>query len=349
MSPTKPLPRKDEDSAWKHILEVRLREFLAFYFPSIARRIDWSGKPAFLKQELQRILPRSEGRKHIVDALARTRLRDGGEAWLLIHVEVFGKKAADLAERTYVCRYRIFDRYRERAVSLAVYTGKGEAPAGLYEEKGLGDRLTLRFPVVSVESFRGRMEDLERSRNPFAVVTLAHLALGSARTARERLERKKYVVGRLYEQGFSGDDIIEVYRFLDWLVALPPPLEREYERHVDRLERRTSMPLLSLREERAIRRGLRKGLERGLEQGIRQGIERGLEQGLEQGLERGLREAVERGLELRFGAKGRKLIPRVDKLEGLEALRRVHEALFKARRLEEIARLLPRARRSGSA
>ena len=66
-----PPVRKDEDRAWKHILEVRFRQFLSFYFPSLARKIDWRTRPVFLEQELQHIVPRSQGKRHVVDALAR--------------------------------------------------------------------------------------------------------------------------------------------------------------------------------------------------------------------------------------------------------------------------------------
>jgi hypothetical protein len=333
--------RKDEDRAWKHILEVRFRQFLSFYFPSLARKIDWRTRPVFLEQELQHIVPRSQGKRHVVDALARVRLRNGREVWLLVHVEIQGRRTPEFAERTCVCRYRIFDRHRQRVVSLAVYTGKGRAPEGRYEERALGDRLSLRFPVATIESFRSRRKELERSRNPFAAVTLAHLALGAARRPEDHLRWKEELAGRLYQQGFSKRDIIELHRFLDRLVVLPLRLQREYERHVEELERRKTMPLLTFREERAIRRGRRKGREEGRVQGREEGLEQGLEQGLGQGIEQGLRQAIARGLELRFGEKGRTLAPRLERIEGADALRRVHDALFTARSLRAVLRLLP--------
>ena len=137
----------------------------------------------------------------MVDALAKVRLRNGKEVWLLVHVEIQGRRTPDFGERTYVCRYRIFDRHRQRVVSLAVYTGKGRAPEGRYEERALGDRLSLRFPVATIESFRSRRRMLERSRNPFAAVTLAHLALGAARRPEDHLRWKEELAGR-----FTGRD-----------------------------------------------------------------------------------------------------------------------------------------------
>ena len=325
----KPRARKEEDSAWKHILETHFREFLAFYFPDLYRKIDRSQKAMSLDKELQRILPRSRQGNLIVDRLCKVRLRTGREAWILVHVEVQGRKTRDFAQRIHVCRYRIFDRYRQRVVSLAVYTGKGKAPQGLYRERRLGDELTLRFPVATTEAFRGRWKELERSRNPFAAVTMAHLAMGSARTARERLRWKERLAERLFEQGYPEDDIIALYRFLDWLVVLPPELEQEYEVHVDELERRQTMPFLSTRDKRAIRKGRLEGRKQGIEQGR------------EQGVEEGLVEAIERGLALRFGDEGRRRLPRVRELHGVPQLRRVLESLFSAESIEELCRRHP--------
>ena len=56
-------------------------------------------------------------------------------------------------------------------------------------------------------------------------------------------------------------------------------------------------------------------------------------------------EGIERCLKLRFGAEGRKLIPRVRKVRTLEKLRRVQEVALTAEKLSEIRRILPRADR----
>ncbi len=70
-------PRREEDSAWKHILETHFRQFLVFDFPALHRKIDGSYRPVSLGQEVRRILPRSRGRHAVVDKLLKVRLRSG--------------------------------------------------------------------------------------------------------------------------------------------------------------------------------------------------------------------------------------------------------------------------------
>ncbi len=45
----------DYDSPWKEILECYFQEFIAFFFPVIAKEIDWLRGYAFLDKELQRV------------------------------------------------------------------------------------------------------------------------------------------------------------------------------------------------------------------------------------------------------------------------------------------------------
>jgi hypothetical protein len=59
------------------------------------------------------------GRRH-ADKLVKVYLRDGSETWLLIHVEVQGKKESGFEERLYIYNYRIFDRFRKEVVTLAL-------------------------------------------------------------------------------------------------------------------------------------------------------------------------------------------------------------------------------------
>ena len=80
--------RIDRDGAWKEAIERFLREFLGFFFPPVARDIDWRRKPVFRDKELRRIAPRSESESGVADSLVQVWLRDGRETWLLIHIEV---------------------------------------------------------------------------------------------------------------------------------------------------------------------------------------------------------------------------------------------------------------------
>ena len=67
----------DYDSPWKEILERYFESFVAFYFPTVHKRIDWSQPVEFLDKELQRVVRDARQQRRIVDKLARVHLRDG--------------------------------------------------------------------------------------------------------------------------------------------------------------------------------------------------------------------------------------------------------------------------------
>jgi len=58
--------------------------------------------------------------RRLVDKLVKVWRKDGGEVWVLSHIEVQGEEETDFAERMYVYNYRIFDRYRHQVASLTV-------------------------------------------------------------------------------------------------------------------------------------------------------------------------------------------------------------------------------------
>jgi len=55
MEPTSPTP-DDYDSPWKDIIHSAFPEFMAFFFPDAAQRIDWSAGHEFLDTELRQVV-----------------------------------------------------------------------------------------------------------------------------------------------------------------------------------------------------------------------------------------------------------------------------------------------------
>jgi hypothetical protein len=60
-------------------------------------------------------------------------------------------------------------------------------------------------------------------------VVMAHLQNRATRRDPEgRLQGKLRLVRRLYERGYARQDILELFRFIDWVLTLPPGLERRF-------------------------------------------------------------------------------------------------------------------------
>ena len=324
--PTSPTS-SDSDSAWKEILESSFKEFLAFFFPQVHDDIDWTVPPEFKDKELAKAHRRGGLGKRIVDKLVKVRLLSGAEAWILIHVEIQGYVDPKLEERVFISNHRIFDSTRLEVVSLVVLTDPSPSyRPSRFERRRWGQTQLLEFPTVKLLDHRDRMDELKVDPNPFALVVLAHLEAHKARTDADRLDVKTRLVKMLCERGRGREDIMQLLRFIDWLIALPDDLEDEFDRRVEPLVKEESMPYVTSWERRAERKGREQGKEEGMQLGLRSG----------------LLEAIEIALDLRFGKEGLDLMPRVRAVASVEGLRELKMAVRDSAGLEEFASALAR-------
>jgi hypothetical protein len=252
----------DFDSPWKEAIEVLFPAFMQFFFPAIHREIDWSRGYLFLDKELEKVVRDATLGRRYADKLVRVFLLGGQEAWLLIHIEVQGYRDADFPERMYVYHYRIFDRYGVEVVSLAVLSDDDPAyrPAEYHRERW-GCELIFRFPIAKVLDYAEQWALLEASANPFALVVMAHLKARETRTRpdEQRKAWKLNLIKHLYRHSYGRQEVLELFRFIDWLLVLPPAVEQALQVELSQLEEEQRMPYLSNIE----RIGLQKGLERG--------------------------------------------------------------------------------------
>ncbi|MFB8790095.1 MAG: transposase [Potamolinea sp.] len=256
--------RTDYDSPWKEVIESYFPQFLEFFFPLAYREIDWAQPYEFLDTELQQLEPDAEIGKRLVDKVAKVWLIGGEEAWVLVHVEVQGQYEREFAQRMYTYNYRLFDRHKQRVISLAVLADEERnwRPASYGYELG-GCRVSLEFPTVKLLDYEDDWENLEQSTNPFGIIVMAHLKTKAThRNPESRLNWKLSLVRRLYERGYSRQDIIELFRFIDWLMVLPEELTLSFKEVAKSYEEVGRMRFVSYLEELAIEHGIEKGILR---------------------------------------------------------------------------------------
>lgn len=221
--------REDYDSPWKEVIERFFERFMAFFFPRARRLIAWEKGFEFLDKELQKITRPAEQSRRTVDKLVRVYLKRGGELWVLIHIEVQGQRDHTFARRVFVCNYRLFDRYDRPVASLVILSDA--QPEWRPHEFGyavFGSEMKLRFPAIKLLDYRAQEARLRRSRNPFAIVTLAHLkALQTRRAPQARMEAKLELIRLLRGQKDLRREVFDLLRFIDWELALPQDKELE--------------------------------------------------------------------------------------------------------------------------
>jgi hypothetical protein len=299
----------DYDSPWKEALDRSFEAFLLFFFPLAHADIDWTRGYEALDKELQKIVPAAAQGRRYVDKLVKVWLKTGKEAWLLIHVEVQTWKEGDFPERMHVYNYRLFDRYQREVISLAIRAD--DDPDWRPSSFGYGRwgfRTGTEFPIRKLLDWAPHWQALETDPNPFAVVVLAHLkALETRGAPADRQVWKVRLVKGLYDRGMTAEDVRQLFRFIDWMMDLPKPLEKLFWDEIYHYEEDKRMPFLTTPE--------RLGLEKGLLKGI------------------------EVSLEVKFGAEGLKLMPEIRALENHEVLDAVLQAIRTASSPAEVQRV----------
>jgi len=302
----RPQLRDDFDSPWKEALQLYLPAFLSLCWPNVHTEIDWSRGYQSLDKEFQRILRRAKLGKRIADKLFKVWLKDGIECWVLVHVEVQGYVDQEFPKRMFEYHVAIRQMYNQDVVSLAILCDdQPDWRPHQFAFARWGCSIDFRFPIVKLLDFARRKAELEASDNPIAAVVLAHLeTLQTRDNYQERKNRKLELAKALLHRNWTKDDVREVLRLIDWLMTLPDDLHDQFLTEIHEFEKEAAVPFVPSYERAALKKGLLEG--------------------------------IDILLDLRFGAKGRKLMPVVKTIEDPDELRKLARFLKKAQTLDEV-------------
>ena len=133
------------------------------------------------------------------------------------------QREPDFEERVYTYLYRISDRFHERVATFVILTdGNKRWRPSQFRYELLGTTVSLKFSTAKLLDYRDKWDELERDPNVFAVVTMAHLRMLETRDdPQRRLEWKLILTKMLYERGYDERTVIDLFRFLDWLMFCP--------------------------------------------------------------------------------------------------------------------------------
>ncbi|QTA84888.1 DUF4351 domain-containing protein [Desulfonema magnum] len=310
--------KHDYDTPWKEIIEQYFPEFIAFFFPKAFQDIDWKRGYEFLDKELQKIAKDADTGRRYVDKLVKVWLKNGKDVWAVIHADIQIEGEGDFSERMYIYNYRLYDRYRRHAASFAVigYAGR-KKNTGKFEKKLWDCEVRFRFPVVRLGDYAKDEKSLRDSDNPFAVVVLAHLKTkATVRSSRKRMREKIALIRHLYRKGFSKQDIINLFRFIDWVMFLPEKEDDLFWEEVSVFEKEGKMPYITSVE--------RIGYKRGIKQGIQQ-----------------MRSMLARLIAKKFRVRPEQELPKLEKL-GPDDLLELGEELLDFESLEAVYRWIER-------
>jgi hypothetical protein len=232
------------DEAWKKIIERFFPYMLRFFIPNLYQDADLSNGFIFLDKEMEQLSKKSKKGAKYVDKLVKVRLKDGRDQWILVHIEVQGYADKEFPERMFRYFYRIFDKYNEKIVSLALMTGteKGESE-GKFESKAYGSG--VEFQYLSPRLMEYDKEELEKSDNPITLVILACQGREEAKIKGEAYNIKLRLIRSLYEKGYTQDEIRAIFEFIDWIITLSDKEEKLIWEEVEKLEEVKMMPYVT--------------------------------------------------------------------------------------------------------
>ena len=253
-------PKAEFDTPWKKILDIYFENFISYCWPERYAEIDWKKGYKTLDKELSKIARNAPVTNRIIDKLIEVCLKNGEEAYVLVHLEVQGQPDTGFEERMFTYRYRLRDSHKKPIASLAILIDANpEWRPGFYKEELWGSSMEMRFPIIKLIDYQSRIKELEASTNPFASVILAQLATLEKKSPEAKLTSKINLIKWLYTRSWKREDILTLLTFMDWVLALPEELELKCKEAIAILEEELHVDYMTSFE--------RMGIEKGLQQG----------------------------------------------------------------------------------
>ena len=186
----------------------------------------------------------------------------------MIHIEVQSQYDKQFPQRMFIYNYRSFDLFNKPVISLAILGDENKSWRPNSYEYGLGDsEVKIKFSIVKLLDYQ--WEELAVSNNLFAIIVMAHLKTKvTTKDLTQREQWKWNLVRPLYQKGLTKFDIINLVKFIDKMMTLPPPLQLEFNHKLEQYEKELNMPFLSTIEELAEERGQVKGAKETCQQNI---------------------------------------------------------------------------------
>ncbi|TLY46733.1 MAG: hypothetical protein E6K54_08195 [Gammaproteobacteria bacterium] len=261
----KELLKSNQDSAWKEILDFYFKEFMEFFYPDVATKIDWLAPYEPLDNELQSITTDAMVGKTFVDKLMKVKSLEGKDEVVLIHIEVQGQKEEEFSKRLFQYYCKLFTKYDQSILTLAILTDSNQSwhPKDYQRDVFDFSVLTFNFKTHKLIDYRTKKQTLEETRSDLEA----------------RFRMKFWLTRRLYEKGYNRDYVINLFKVIDWVLVLPKDLALEYKEKIHKLEEAKKVSYITSIEQLGREEGLQLGREEGLQLGRKEGLQQGREEG----------------------------------------------------------------------
>jgi hypothetical protein len=116
---------------------------------------------------------------------------------------------------------------------------------GLYTQKMWGTALKFRFPIITIQDWQDKIDQLESNANLFTVIILAQLIAHNIDNPRQHYLHKSKIITLLYQRGYLEKDVVILFHLINWLLQLPEALELQLKHKVAEIEAELKMPYIT--------------------------------------------------------------------------------------------------------
>ncbi|MGA6580808.1 Rpn family recombination-promoting nuclease/putative transposase, partial [Providencia sp. NPDC089923] len=275
----------NQDYLWKKVIADLFTDFLLFFLPDFHMEVDFSKPVEFLQQELfKEIMDERKGLRR-TDQLVKVQLKNGEEKWVLVHIEVQTQDEKGFAKRVFEYFYRIYDRYEQKIVAIALFTNTSKKSTNTYNYLYFGTELSYTFNKYVLADFDE--SELQTSSKLFSKALLVAMYLNKTKNnVSQRTLLKEQLLKEITRiQGIDATEMEALFYFTDYLLTLPKEFTQKINQEILQFIRKEDVRMESIRRDDlspTLAYVYEKIYEDGLEKGVSQGIERGIEQGIEQ-------------------------------------------------------------------
>ena len=121
--------------------------------------------------------------------------------------------------------------------------------------------------------------------------------------------------------------MLELFRFIDWIMTLPEGLELQFVQDLIAFEGEQQMQYVTSVERFGIEKGRQEGRQEGVQIGRQEGVQIGRQEDVQIGRQEGLLEGIALGLKLKFGATGLALLPEIREIQDVVVLEAILKGL----------------------
>ena len=237
----------DHDQLAKTLLQRLFQQFLTLFWPELAAHLDLT-QVEFLPVESFVQPPR--GRRKYPDLVAKVGLSGGGNAVLVLHLEIQERRDPNLPARMHRYYVVLRERFRCPVLPLAILFHGRRGAAGIgeafYVEETLGKEY-LRFTYHQLVVPRLAAADYLGQDNPVGLALAARMHRGRKLTGEAVVLT---VLNKLLESNLSEEDILIIWDFVRSYVTLTPEEEKTVNEVIEREQKKGRRRLTWSQQER---------------------------------------------------------------------------------------------------